>query len=273
MPSRFFQSNGVRLHYIDAGDGDSVVFLHGFAHDASRWVRNGAVDLFSSRYRVLALDCRGHGDSDKPHDAAQYGSLELDVIAMLDETHVARAHVVGYSMGGNLLGRLLVRHRERLLSATLIGATGLASHARDDQRVRMADAFERGDASTLVMAVRPTNEPPPDAAQLQESSAKILAGNDSLALAALLRAPIVPITPQDLAAATEAVPTLGIAGTADPALEALLALAATAPALQVVSIPGAGHASTLNRPELLAAIEAFIAGPERALPPAQIEIE
>jgi len=273
MPSRFFQSNGIRLRYIDEGAGDSIVLLHGFAHDATRWVRNGAVDLFASRYRVLALDCRGHGDSDKPHDPAQYSSLELDVVAMLDEVRVARAHVVGYSMGGNLLGRLLVRHRERLLSATLIGATGLASHARDDERARMADAFERGDASTLVMAVRPTNEPPPDAAQLQESSARILAGNDPLALAALLRAPIVPITPQDLAAAAAAVPMLGIAGTADPALAALASLAATVPGLQVVTIPGAGHASTFNRPELLTAIEEFIAGPEHALPPAQIETE
>src|SRR5215468_9325807 len=130
MPSRFFRSNGVRLHYIDAGAGESIVFLHGFAHDATRWVRNGAVDLFASRYRVLVLDCRGHGESDKPHDPAQYASMELDVLRMLDDALVGRAHVVGYSMGGNLLGRLLVWHRERLLSATLIGATGLASHAR-----------------------------------------------------------------------------------------------------------------------------------------------
>jgi pimeloyl-ACP methyl ester carboxylesterase len=273
MRSRFFLSNETRLHYIDAGAGDSIVFVHGFAHDATRWVRNGAVDLFASRYRVLALDCRGHGESDKPHDPAQYASMEQDVLAMLDEAGVARAHVVGYSMGGNLLGRLLVRNRERLLSATLIGATGLASHARDDERARMADAFERGDASTLVMAVRPTNEPAPDAAQLQEASARILAGNDPLALAALLRAPIVPITAQDLAAAAAAVPMLGIAGTSDPALAGLVALAATARDLQVVPIPEAGHASTFNRPELLAAIEAFIAGPEHALPPAQIETE
>src|SRR5690349_4709952 len=151
MQSRFFESGGVRLHYLDDGAGDSIVFLHGFAHDAGRWVRNGAVDLFASRCRVLALDCRGHGESDKPYDPAEYASLELDVLRMLDDALVERAHVVGYSMGANLLGRLLVRHRERLLSATLIGATGLASHARDHERARMADAFERRDASALVM--------------------------------------------------------------------------------------------------------------------------
>ena len=273
MQSRFFEWNGVRLHYLDVGVGDSIVLLHGFGHDASRWIRNGAVDLFASRYRVLALDCRGHGESDKPHDPAQYASMELDVLRMLDDALVGRAHVVGYSMGGNLLGRLLVRHRERLLSATLIGATGLASHARDGERARMADAFERGDASTLVTAVWPTNEPPLDAAQLQDASAKILAGNDPLALAALLRAPIMAITTEDLAAAARMVSMLGIAGTADPALAALTSLATAVAGFNVVPIADAGHAATFNRPELLEAIERFIAGPEHASRPAQLEIE
>ncbi len=264
MQSRTFLSNGFRLRYLDAGTGAPIVFLHGFGHDATRWVKNGAVRRFASQYRVLALDCRGHGESDKPHEPSGYLDMDHDVIALLDAIGVERAHVVGYSMGGALVGRLIVTERRRLLTATLVGSTGLASNARAVERARMADDFERGDARALVLAVRPTNEPPPDADQLREASARVLAGNDPLALAALLRAPIAVITPHDLAAAAVTLPILGVAGTADPALASLMSLAEAVPTLRVVAINGAGHASTLARPELLDALDAFIAAPRPA---------
>jgi pimeloyl-ACP methyl ester carboxylesterase len=258
MLERFFVSDDVRLRYLDDGAGDPIVLLHGFAHDAGRWVKSGAFTRLAARHRVLALDCPGHGQSDKPHDPARYTQVDTDILRMLDDANVARAHCVGYSMGGALVGRLLHRHRDRVLTATVVGATGMASTARSGERARLADGFARGDARALVLAVRPTNEPLPDDAHLLDASARILAGNDPLALAALLRAPIVPVTAQDLAVASETTPMLGVAGTADPALNALYSLQKTVPRMEIVAIDGAGHAATINRPEVVDAVERFV---------------
>jgi pimeloyl-ACP methyl ester carboxylesterase len=258
MLERFFQSDDVRLRYLDGGAGETIVLLHGFTHDADRWVKSGAFERLASRRRVLALDCRGHGQSDKPHDPERYRDMELDVALMLDDAGVTHAHCVGYSMGAALVGRLLIRRPARVLTATFVGATGMASTARSAHRARLADAFERGDARALVLAVRPPNEPPPDDEQLEFASARVLAGNDPLALAAVLRAPITQVTAEDLLAVSETTPMLGVAGTEDSALNALFTLQKTVPRLEVVAIDGASHPETVNRPDVTDAVERFL---------------
>jgi pimeloyl-ACP methyl ester carboxylesterase len=265
MVARFFQSDGLRLRYLDGGAGDPIVLLHGFAHDADRWVKSGAFMQLAARHRVLALDCPGHGQSGKPRDPERYTAVDADIVRMLDHANVQRAHCVGYSMGGALVGRLVFRHADRVLTASFVGATGMASTARREERERLAEGFARGDARALVIAVRPTNEPLPDDEQLLEASARILAGNDALALAALLRAPIVPVTAEDLARASATTPMLGVAGTADPALNALYSLQKTVPRLEIVAIEGAGHAATINRPEVIDTVERFVDAYVRAV--------
>src|SRR5215471_8890114 len=153
MVERFFLSDGLRLRYLDGGAGDPIVLFHGFAHDADRWVKSGAFRQLATRHRVLALDCPGHGQSDKPHDPARYTAMDADIVRMLDDANVPRAHCVGYSMGGAIVGRLLFRHADRVLTATVVGATGMASTARRDERERLAEGFARGDARALVVAV------------------------------------------------------------------------------------------------------------------------
>jgi pimeloyl-ACP methyl ester carboxylesterase len=258
MVERFFQSGDARLRYLDGGAGETIVLLHGFAHDADRWVKSAAFERLAARRRVLALDCLGHGRSDKPHDPARYVQMDADVLGMLDDAGVRRAHCVGYSMGGALVGRLLVKHPDRVRTATVVGATGMASTTRSAEREQLANAIASGDARPLVVAVRPTDERPLDDLQLQAASERLLTGNDPLALAALLRAPIVPITAEDLAVCSAETPMLGIAGTGDPALKALLTLKKTVHQLEIVAIEGAGHAATINRAEVIDAVERFI---------------
>src|SRR5689334_20329818 len=60
-----FDSNGVKIHYIVEGKGEPVVMIHGVTSRLESW--NGLVKTLSPNYRVIALDCRGHGKSDKPH--------------------------------------------------------------------------------------------------------------------------------------------------------------------------------------------------------------
>lgn len=86
------------------GQGDPVILLHGFIFSAqSNWI--GVFDALSQayHYRVVALDLRGHGESGKPHDAGRYGvEMINDVLSLMDDLKMERAHVIGYSLGGIL---------------------------------------------------------------------------------------------------------------------------------------------------------------------------
>src|SRR5581483_9974765 len=84
--SRSFQSDGVKIHFTDQGSGEPVVVLHGYAMSIARMESAGIVSaLANAGYRVLAVDARGHGESDKPHDPAAYGpQMARDVVRLLD---------------------------------------------------------------------------------------------------------------------------------------------------------------------------------------------
>ena len=98
------------------------MLLHGFSGSADMWLLNGVAAALRGRHRVLALDCRGHGLSDKPHDPMKYGlQIADDVAELLDHEGYERAHVHGFSLGGWILARLLARHPERVATAAFVG--------------------------------------------------------------------------------------------------------------------------------------------------------
>lgn len=124
-----FDSGGVKIRYVTEGKGEPVVLIHGLAANAGSWSQTGLkkVNVFAALakdYRVIAMDCRGHGKSDKPHDPDKYGpEMTDDVVRLLDHLKISKAHVVGYSMGAGITCDLMLKHPERVRSATL-GAGG-----------------------------------------------------------------------------------------------------------------------------------------------------
>ena len=133
---RFFGSDGLKIHYEDRGQGDPVVLVHGFASNVqNNWGVTGWLDLLARDHRVVALDCRGHGNSDKPHDRAAYSSsvMEDDVIRMMDQAGIGRAMLMGYSMGGRIAMGLLVRYPERF-RAVVLGGIGQGIAVNDPAR-------------------------------------------------------------------------------------------------------------------------------------------
>src|SRR5260221_2609411 len=104
MPS--FHNGAVEIAYLDEGEGDPILLVHGFASSKNvNWVYPTWVsDLKKDGRRVIALDNRGHGDSAKLYDAAQYEIAVMadDVIALMDHLAIARAHVMGYSLGSRM---------------------------------------------------------------------------------------------------------------------------------------------------------------------------
>lgn len=121
----FTAGDGTKLRYLSLGDrGSTVILLHGYLGTAyANWVAPGIAEALAKNHRVVMLDQRGHGGSDKPHDPAAYGGrMATDVVDLLDHLKVKKAHIGGYSMGGNMTKVLLAQAPERFITAHLAGA-------------------------------------------------------------------------------------------------------------------------------------------------------
>jgi pimeloyl-ACP methyl ester carboxylesterase len=119
----FALSRGFRIRYQVFGDGPAVVLLHGFPMWGDRWKDTGYVAELLGRYQVIVPDLLGFGQSDKPHQPADYGmpNMASDVIAVLDAAGAERAHVWGYSMGARVAENLAVSAPGRVQSLVLGG--------------------------------------------------------------------------------------------------------------------------------------------------------
>ncbi len=153
----YFDSNGVRIYYQEFGTGDPVMLVHGFASNADgNWGQAQWFSFLAPHFRVIALDCRGHGKSDKPHDPAAYDGEIMgdDVIRLLDHLGIRRTLLMGYSMGGRISLGLLAHHPERLRAVVLGGIGANAAAIRDPaRRQRIVDALLAADASQATDAV------------------------------------------------------------------------------------------------------------------------
>ncbi len=154
-PSGFFDSDGVKIHYETFGEGKPLVLVHGFVLNITyNWVNSGLVDALQPVRRVVALDCRGHGQSDKPHDPAAYSSEKMagDVLNLMDHLGIEKADLFGYSMGSGISCYLLACHRERFNSVILAG-TG-------DRLVLRSTDESRSDAMVNAMLAEDTRRSP-----------------------------------------------------------------------------------------------------------------
>ncbi len=261
---QFFNSNGVRIRYIEQGSGEPVVLIHGYMGTAeANWVAPGVFQQLAKNYRVIALDCRGHGKSDKPHDVKQYGrEMALDIVRLLDHLKIQKAHIVGYSMGGGITAKLLTMKPERFLTATLGGSGGRLAYTEDEikRREQMAAEMEKGSTRTLSLSLWPKDQPKPTEEELQKRAASFLAGQDIIALAAVMRGtPDQVVTVEQVAAVN--VPTMAIIGSADPTIENVNKLKRAMPKLKVVTIEGATHSGERGahkRPEFVQALQEFL---------------
>lgn len=139
----FVTSDGVKIHYITLGEGVPVILIHGYMLDAQiNWIDNGVAAALAETNRVIAVDVRGHGLSDKPHDADRYGEqLWRDIVELMDHLKIEKTHVHGYSMGGYITTNLLIQVPERFITASY-GGSGVEE--TDPARVAEVPADEEG---------------------------------------------------------------------------------------------------------------------------------
>jgi pimeloyl-ACP methyl ester carboxylesterase len=231
---RSFDGTGIEYETIgDTGGRPPLLLLHGFAADSQRnWVRPGiAGALVSAGHRVVMMDARGHGRSDRPHDPEAYadGAMAKDVSCLIDVLGVETVDLVGYSMG-SLTSLEVCRQDPRPRSAVLGGVGGAMLRSTLDRKA-IAGALSSAD---------PTGAPPTARAFRRFAE---LAGADLVALSAIQRARRAP--PPDLAALR--LPVLVIAGDDDRL--------AGPPGELALAIPG-GRAAVISGNHLTAVFDA-----------------
>ena len=135
----FTTSDDVKIHYYTMGDsGTWVVLIHGFMDTAKRmWINTGIAGLLAENHRVVALDNRNHGQSDKP--APNGPGRAEDVLELMDHLGIEKAHIHGYSMGGGMTGRLLASNPEKFITAGFGGSGIYETNATVREQVATLD--------------------------------------------------------------------------------------------------------------------------------------
>jgi pimeloyl-ACP methyl ester carboxylesterase len=257
---RIFDSHGARIRYVEAGEGPVVVLIHGYTANADRhWINTGLFANLARDHRVIALDCRGHGGSDKPTDPQAYGTeMARDVVRLLDHLQIPQAHIVGFSMGAFLAGHLLTTDGGRFLSVTFVGHHPIRGWTALDESEAEASARDLESDTpfrSLIVAVSPAGAPPSEDA-IRKLSQTLEASNDPKALAAYHRG-LHTLAVSDAELAAVRVPALAIIGSKDPAHAGVRDLTTIMPSLSLVVVEGAEHGGergVLRRPEFIAAL-------------------
>jgi pimeloyl-ACP methyl ester carboxylesterase len=260
-PDRFFDSNGVQIRYVEQGAGSPVVMLHGYTGTLDRhFIANGVFATIAKDHRAIAMDLRAHGKSGKPHDPKAYGDeITKDVIRLLDHLKIERAHVVGYSLGASIAGRLVTINPERLASVAFIGShprreLNAADRTFIDESIRELEG--ELPFRSLAVAIQPTGTPLPSDDELRKLVAPLVAANDVKALAAMWRGGAFPLT-TNAALKTARFPMIEIIGTLDPSVSEAEPLRKAHPRIKMLVLEGATHGGeqgVLRRTETMAAL-------------------
>ena len=256
----FFEVNGVRLSYVEAGEGTPVILVHGLASEhVGNWMLPRVFQRLSKRYRVIALDSRGHGKSDRPYDPAQYG-LEMvdDIVRLMDHLGIAKAHVVGYSLGGFITLQLALKYPQRLLSAAPCGAGWTANPAKELKLLyNLSVDFEQGRGVTALLKWLEVLQKPVPIPALWLVNLITCRFNDMKALSCLLRkVPVLVATESEVRG--NVVPCLVIVGQNDHMKLFAEQLAGAMPNLELLIIPGCDHITTLLSRKMVPALMAFL---------------
>ncbi len=131
----YFDNNGIKINYEIEGEGPDLMMIHGFMGSLeSNWRIYSWVETLKDENRLIMIDCRGHGKSDKPHDPGQYGSkMADDITKLMDHLSIKRANFFGYSMGSGLTLQILLDTPEYVTSA-ILGGYALPSESGYEQR-------------------------------------------------------------------------------------------------------------------------------------------
>ena len=249
-----FDSDGVEIAFYEEGEGEPILLIHGFASNAHvNWIYpNWAKELARAGRRVIMVDNRGHGASDKLYDVNAYSSPEMaeDARRLLDHLDIEKADVMGYSMGARISAFLSINHPERVRTVVFGGlGNGMVTGVGAPEPI--AAALEAPSLDAVKHATGRTFR------QFAEQT-----GSDLKALAACMRSSRQKITPDELA--TLNTPALVAVGTRDVVAGSAQALADLLPDAEVLDIVDRDHMLAVGDKIYKAGVLDFLA--RRSLP-------
>jgi pimeloyl-ACP methyl ester carboxylesterase len=241
-----FDSDGVRLHYEVHGpdSGAPIVLVHGFAsHYRLNWVGTRWQEtLTGAGFRVIGLDCRGHGDSDKPHNPRAYETdvMAADVKRLLDHLEIEAADYLGFSMGARIGIQVVLDFPTRVRKAVLggVGIKGALAQAQSIARALRGGVPENPVAKSFYEFARARPH------------------NDLEALAACIEALSPPFDLALLRAVRT--PVLLVVGGNDELVSGAEDLVELMPTAKLVIVPGRDHLGTVPAREFKEAALEFL---------------
>ena len=237
----YAHNGGVRIHYEAEGKGPALVLQHGFTESVVDWYETGYVEALKPDYRLILIDARGHGDSDKPHDPDAYvlNRRVADIVAVLDALGIAKVLYWGYSMGG-WIGFGLAKYAKERVRALVIG--GQHPYARSMGALR--EMVQKGIAQGSGAFVAGMEEMfGPESTERKE---RLLSADLKAYLALVQDRPGL-----DDILATMPIPCCLYAGEIDPLYPEVEACSRHIPQVTFFSLPGLSHCDAYTRSELV----------------------
>jgi pimeloyl-ACP methyl ester carboxylesterase len=243
-----FTADGTSLRYRDVGKGDPILLIHGYS--ASLESMAGIAGALPPEHRVVALDVRGFGRSSKFANPERFGQLMVDdVTRLMDHLKVARAHLIGHSMGALIAANVAARYPDRVATATLVAGPFYADEPTFERETsRWIGDLESGKGLTNFMLwLFPAFKPEMAAG----FNAQVMKANDLGSLIAVMRS-LPKLAIAGLAMDGEKV--LLVAGTGDPLFPLSDAFAKRSRGWRLVEIDGADHMNVITHQTTVAAI-------------------
>lgn len=128
----YFEHEGCTLHYEEYGHGEPLILIHGLGSSCQDWELQ--IPVLSRYYRLVVMDVRGHGRSDKPRERYSIAGFTADLVALIEHLQLPAAHVVGLSMGGMIAFQLAVDQPQMLKSLCIVNSA-------PEVKVRSADDY------------------------------------------------------------------------------------------------------------------------------------
>ena len=248
----YVRSQGLRIHYQVEGSGPALVLHHGFGDSLESWYELGYVEALKEDYRLILIDARGHGASDKPHEPEAYSFQNgtADVVAVLDTLAIRKAHYFGFSMGGKN-GFAVAAYAPDRLDSLIVLAASASAQAHGPLDLWIASLRQGPEA---VLSIWETD------ASVSPALRQRLLSNDVEALIAQRIQQKDPLGFEDILP-TLPMPCLLMVGDADAAYTVVKDCSHLIPNATFVSLPNLGHiGSFLNRAELVRHVQEFLNG-------------
>lgn len=238
----YADNQGIRIHYEVEGEGPPLVLHHGLCASLEFWRITGYVEPLKNDHQLILIDPRGHGASDKPHDPQAYKmALRVaDVVTVLDDLNISKAHYCGYSMGG-WIGWGIAKYAPERFHSLIIG--GLSLYGNAPEGLNFLDLFKQGMETSLAAAEEMFGS------RWTPEVKAMFSANDLEALIALMSV-------QEDLDIEDLLPTMTVAcllfgGEEDPFFAGAEGCVRRMPNATFVSLPGLDHIEAQYRPDLV----------------------